>query len=147
MVLFHVQCRTLKSLAILDCELLRSIFTYDAAKCLFQLEELFVGRSPLLERVMEASKETVNNKKIILPKLKDLALVDLPLLYSVDFECPSLENLSVQLCPHLSFPTSASDYFHSRNQVQLNDEQHFKFLDERYVDVLLNCFHICFSLS
>ncbi|PRQ35422.1 hypothetical protein RchiOBHm_Chr5g0079871 [Rosa chinensis] len=37
---------------------LGSLFTCDAAQCLFQSEELWVEKCPLLERVIETSKET-----------------------------------------------------------------------------------------
>ncbi|PRQ24636.1 hypothetical protein RchiOBHm_Chr6g0274621 [Rosa chinensis] len=40
---------------------------------------------------------------------------------TIDFECPSLENLGIEDCPNLSFPSSASNYFHSRKQVLFND--------------------------
>ncbi|XP_004308614.1 PREDICTED: disease resistance protein At4g27190-like [Fragaria vesca subsp. vesca] len=135
----HVMFWTLKSLFIYHCKSLGSLFTYDAAECLFQLEELWIETCPLLDRVIETSKATVNNnnnknKKIVLSKLKKLVLKELPVLYSggatteIDIECPSLEHLYVKDCPHLSFPTSASDYFHSRNQIQLNDQQQYDVL-------------------
>ncbi|XP_024188496.1 probable disease resistance protein At4g27220 [Rosa chinensis] len=113
--------QTLKKLDI-DCGKFQgSLFTFDVAQCLFQLEDLHVSFCPHLERVIEARRETVNSKKTVLPKLKNLCLQSLPMLYegsaTIDFECPSLENLVVFCCPHLSFPSSASDYFHSRNQV------------------------------
>ncbi|KAM5582466.1 hypothetical protein ABKV19_002738 [Rosa sericea] len=130
--------RTLKSLFIYRCKSLRSLFTSDAAHCLLQLEELWVENCPLLERVIETSKETVNdNNKIVLSKLKKLVLKELPVLNSgsattnIDIECLSLEHLYVKDCPHFSFPTSASDYFHSRNEVQLDDQQQHDVLYRR----------------
>ncbi|KAK9939575.1 hypothetical protein M0R45_016267 [Rubus argutus] len=123
----HGMFQNLKSLVIVDCHLRGSLFTFDVAQaqCLLQLEDLIVSHCPFLERVIEARREIVNNKKTILPKLKNLCLEHLPILYkgsaTIDFECPSLENLHIIDCPHLSFPTSAaSDYFHSKNQVLLN---------------------------
>ncbi|XP_062006456.1 probable disease resistance protein At4g27220 isoform X2 [Rosa rugosa] len=121
----HGMFQALKKLVIRNCNFQGSLFTFDVAQCLFQLEDLIVSECPVLERVIEESRETLNNKKTILPKLKNLALEDLPMLYkgsaTIDFECPSLEKLSLFGCPHLSFPSSASDYFHSRNQVVFND--------------------------
>ncbi|KAM5559483.1 hypothetical protein ABKV19_020910 [Rosa sericea] len=115
--------QALKKLAIERCNIQGSLFTFDVAQCLFQLEVLRVSKCPVLERVIEARTETVNRRKTILPELKDLWLADLPMLYegsaTIDFECPSLENLSLRDCPHLSFPCSASEYFHSRNQVKV----------------------------
>ncbi|XP_024186497.1 probable disease resistance protein At4g27220 isoform X2 [Rosa chinensis] len=122
--------QTLKELAIYNCNFQGSLFTFDVAQCLFQLEKLTVVKCPLLEGVIEARRETLNNKKTVLPKLKNLRLHSLPMLYkgsaTIDFECPSLEDLHLQDCPHLSFPSSASasDYFHSRNQVLFNDRRH-----------------------
>ncbi|XP_062006457.1 probable disease resistance protein At4g27220 [Rosa rugosa] len=116
--------QALKQLVIYKCNFQGSLFTFDVAQCLFQLENLTVSECPVLERVIER-RETLNNKKTVLPKLKNLNLENLPMLYegsaTIDFECPSLENLSLFGCPHLSFPSSASDYFHSRNQVVFND--------------------------
>ncbi|XP_040372829.1 probable disease resistance protein At4g27220 isoform X2 [Rosa chinensis] len=111
----------LKKLVIEKCNFRGSLFTFDVAQCLFQLENLIVSKCPVLERVIEARREILNNKKTVLPKLKNLCLRYLPKLYdgsdTIDFECPSLENLCMQECPHLPFPSSVSDYFHSRNQV------------------------------
>ncbi|XP_062002045.1 probable disease resistance protein At4g27220 [Rosa rugosa] len=113
--------QALKELAIERCNIQGSLFTFDVAQCLLQLETLDVRGCLVLERVIEARRETLNNKKTVLPKLKNLWLQFLPMLYegsaTVDFECPSLENLLLRDCPHLSFQSSASDYFHSRNQV------------------------------
>ncbi|PRQ43912.1 putative toll-like receptor, P-loop containing nucleoside triphosphate hydrolase [Rosa chinensis] len=113
--------QALKELAIERCNIQGSLFTIDEAQCLFQLESLVVSSCPVLERVIEARRETLNSKKTVLPKMKNLCLRYLPMLYegsaTVDFECPSLENLLLRDCPHLSFQSSASDYFHSRNPV------------------------------
>ncbi|KAM5582489.1 hypothetical protein ABKV19_002747 [Rosa sericea] len=137
--------QSLKSLTIYDCKLLQNLFTSDVAECLFQLEDLFVELCPLLERVIEE----VNNEKIVLPKLKNLVLKELPKLYgataTVDIECPSLEHLVVVDCLQFSFSTSydlenwnqfsfttfASNYFRTRNPVKLNDRQLYKFLRDR----------------
>ncbi|KAM5550480.1 hypothetical protein ABKV19_027571 [Rosa sericea] len=159
----RIMFQSLKSLTIYRCELLQSLFACDVAECLFQLEDLFVQRCCLLERVIEA----VNNKKTVLPKLKNLILRSLPKLYgasaAVDIECPSLEHLIVVDCPqfsfstsfyyyephkyvfedkesfesmnHVSFSTSASDYFGGTNPVKLNDFQMYQFLLGRYVSV------------
>ncbi|XP_024198757.1 probable disease resistance protein At4g27220 [Rosa chinensis] len=145
----RVMFQSLKSLTIYRCELLRSLFACDVAQCLFQLEDLLVEQCPLLGTVIEV----VNNEKTVLPKLKNLALRKLPMLYgasgTVDIECPSLEHLIVVDCPqfsfstssnyseslesmnHVSFSTSASDYFGSTNPVQLNDFQMYQFLRGR----------------
>nr|XP_011470927.1 PREDICTED: probable disease resistance protein At4g27220 [Fragaria vesca subsp. vesca] len=124
--------RSLKTLTVYHCELLQSLFASDVAECLVQLEDLLVEDCPLLERVMEA----VNKDKTVLPNLKNLVLKNLPMLYgpsatTVDIECPSLERLVVVDCPQLPFSTSSDLfllYFGSRNPVQLNDPQLYKFL-------------------
>ncbi|XP_062020330.1 probable disease resistance protein At4g27220 isoform X2 [Rosa rugosa] len=117
--------QTLNNLVIDNCDFQGSLFTFDVAQCLFQLKDLYVSKCPFLERVIEARRESLINKKTVLPKLKNLHLQYLPMLYNgsatIDFECPSLENLGIEDCPHLSFPSSASDYFHSRKQVLFND--------------------------
>ncbi|PRQ43897.1 putative toll-like receptor, P-loop containing nucleoside triphosphate hydrolase [Rosa chinensis] len=114
--------QALKQLVIHNCNFQGSLFTFDVAQCLFQLESLVVSECPVLERVIEAKRKTLNNNKTVLPQLKNLCLQYLPMLYkgsaTVDFVCPSLETLHLRDCPHLSFPpSSASDYFHSRNPV------------------------------
>ncbi|XP_004289351.1 PREDICTED: probable disease resistance protein At4g27220 [Fragaria vesca subsp. vesca] len=141
--------QSLKTLTVYYCNLMESLFRYDVAQCLFQLEDLYVDGCPLLERVMEA----VNNEKTVLPKLKNLVLKNLPMLYgpsaTVDIKCPSLERLVVVDCPKLSFSassdpfgsfkstnqfsfsTSASDYFGSLNPVQLNDLELYQHLRDR----------------
>ncbi|KAL6127455.1 hypothetical protein ACLB2K_070820 [Fragaria x ananassa] len=93
--------QNLQSLSIRDCKLLEgSLFTYDVALCLSQLNFLELLRCPLLERIVEAS-----NKKVILPKLKKLTLLEVPKLYygsaTFDIVCPSLEKLSLRGCPPL----------------------------------------------
>ncbi|KAL6204040.1 hypothetical protein ACLB2K_021310 [Fragaria x ananassa] len=142
----HAMFQSLKILTIDGCELLQSLFASDVAQCLSQLQDLLVEDCPLLERV-----EAVNNEKTVLPKLKNLVLRKLPMLYgasgtTVDIEGPSLEHLVVVDCPKLpfsvssdllcsfgssyqfSFSTSASDYFGSTSPVQLNDPQLYNFL-------------------
>ncbi|PRQ35461.1 putative toll-like receptor, P-loop containing nucleoside triphosphate hydrolase [Rosa chinensis] len=118
--------QALKSLFICHCNFLGCLFSFDTAQVLFQLEDFFVDSCPLLERLIEVRTERVNNKKIILPKLKNLGLEKLPILYSggatIDIECPSLEHLYVKECPQ--FTASASD-FQSKNQVQVNDKLHY----------------------
>nr|XP_011461856.1 PREDICTED: probable disease resistance protein At4g27220 isoform X1 [Fragaria vesca subsp. vesca]XP_011461857.1 PREDICTED: probable disease resistance protein At4g27220 isoform X1 [Fragaria vesca subsp. vesca]XP_011461858.1 PREDICTED: probable disease resistance protein At4g27220 isoform X1 [Fragaria vesca subsp. vesca]XP_011461859.1 PREDICTED: probable disease resistance protein At4g27220 isoform X1 [Fragaria vesca subsp. vesca]XP_011461860.1 PREDICTED: probable disease resistance protein A len=107
--------QNLQTLSIKSCNLQGSLFTYDVAQCLSQLNFLELHECPLLERIVEAS-----NKKIILPKLKHLILYRLPVLYyesaTFDIECPSLEELKLWGCP--KFSVSVPD-FHSRKQIQL----------------------------
>ncbi|PRQ35140.1 putative TIR domain, P-loop containing nucleoside triphosphate hydrolase [Rosa chinensis] len=145
----RVMFESLKLLTFYRCELLQSLFASDVAKCLDQLEDLFVEQCPLLERVIEAA----NNKKTVFPKMKNLVLKNLPLLYgasaTVDIECPSLELLTVVDCAQISFSTtsslfhsfesrnqfsfstSASNYFGSTTPVQLNDPQLYQFVHDR----------------
>ncbi|KAM5546470.1 putative disease resistance protein [Rosa sericea] len=145
----RVMFESLKILTFYRCELLQSLFASDVAKCLDQLEDLFVEQCPLLERVIEAA----NNKKTVFPKMKNLVLKNLPLLYgasaTVDIECPSLELLIVVDCAQISFSTtsslfrsfesrnqfsfstSASNYFGSTTPVQLNDPQLYQFVHDR----------------
>ncbi|XP_004310282.1 PREDICTED: disease resistance protein At4g27190-like [Fragaria vesca subsp. vesca] len=139
----HAMFQGLKILTIYRCKLLQSLFASDVAQCLVQLEDLLVEWCPLLERVMEA----VNKEKTVLPKLKNLVLKNLPILYgaiaAVDIECPSLEHLMVVDCPKLLFSTSSDlfEAFKSRNQfsfsastsdpVQLDDPQLYQTLRGR----------------
>nr|XP_011462082.1 PREDICTED: disease resistance protein At4g27190-like [Fragaria vesca subsp. vesca] len=73
----YANFHNLKSLEVYECTKLRSLFTLDVAECLLQLEDLSVGSCSGLDRVIEASNE-IENKNIVLPKLKDLLLKDLP---------------------------------------------------------------------
>ncbi|XP_040361382.1 probable disease resistance protein At4g27220 isoform X2 [Rosa chinensis] len=145
----RVMFQSLKSLTFYRCEVLQSLFASDVAQCLVQLEDLFVQQCPLLERVIEA----VNDERPVLPRLKNLVLMQLPMLYGAsatgEIECPSLEHLIVVDCPQFSFSissslfftfrsknrfsfsTSASCYFGSRNIIKLNDEQLYSFLRYR----------------
>ncbi|XP_050386012.1 uncharacterized protein LOC126802427 [Argentina anserina] len=131
----HAMFQTLKILSIERCSFVGSLFSYEVAQYLYQLEDLKVAFCPSLERVIEANKETMNQKRTVFPKLKNLALMRLPKLYSggatIDFECPLLECLYLKDCSQFSSSTSASD-FHSRKNVQFNDEQHYLSLWERY---------------
>ncbi|KAL6204061.1 hypothetical protein ACLB2K_021331 [Fragaria x ananassa] len=106
--------QNLQSLSITKCKLEGSLFTSDVAQCLSQLNSLELKDCPHLERIVEAS-----NKKTVLPKLKQLHLVDLPMLYyesaTFDIVCPELEMFIKWMCPE--FSASSSD-FHSRKQVQ-----------------------------
>ncbi|PRQ34015.1 putative nucleosome assembly protein (NAP) [Rosa chinensis] len=118
----------LKSLAVSGCKKLESLFTYEVAKCLLQLEDLSVTQCPSLDMVIKSSKEVVD-KKIIFPELRNLALSYLPRITRfcssgiATMECPSLEHLHVQDCPH--FTTSTSD-FHCLKQFQVNDLRHLR---------------------
>ncbi|PRQ35278.1 putative toll-like receptor, P-loop containing nucleoside triphosphate hydrolase [Rosa chinensis] len=100
--------QALQSLTIRRCNFQGSLFTSDVAQCLSQLNYLELHDCPSLERIVEAS-----NKKIILPKLRRLTLLVLPMLShdSATFECPSLVYLDLWGCPN--FSASFSD-FHSR---------------------------------
>lgn len=115
---------------VYECTELKTLFTSDVAQSLMQLEDLSVESCSSLTRVIEASEE-IENKKIVLPELKDLLLKDLPELtrfctstgsVTIDIKCPSLEHLYLMSFPQFSNP--AWD-FHSKNEVQLNDGQHF----------------------
>ncbi|XP_050381609.1 probable disease resistance protein At4g27220 [Argentina anserina] len=130
--------QSLKRFFLNDCLTLKYLFTSDVARCLFQLEDLWVESCHRLDRIVTASEETDSNK-IVLPQLKNLILLCLPELTRlssaasdntvIKIECPCLEHLYVSVCPQ--FPLSASE-FHSNNQVQLNDHQHIQSLKERW---------------
>ena len=144
----------LKILTVIACKKLRNLFAITVSRCLLQLEELWIEDCGGLEVIIgedkgEASsnmshksrvKEIVEKQKeeamekIILPQLKNLSLQNLPLLtgfYSgfASIQCPSLEQLHTQDCPLFRATT---DEFHSRKQVQVNNEQHFLLLRKRY---------------
>ncbi|CAN6693456.1 unnamed protein product [Malus baccata var. baccata] len=127
--MFH----NLKTLAISKCKKLKTLFTFDVAQCLLQLEELWVQECHSLDKLFGLSEVIVQDDEIIFPQLKNLALQSLSKLTSVLGEsatllCPSLEYLHVLDCPE--FLTSTSD-FHSNMQVQVNNEQHFLLLRKR----------------
>ncbi|XP_004295234.1 PREDICTED: uncharacterized protein LOC101309811 [Fragaria vesca subsp. vesca] len=107
--------QNLQSFSITNCMLLGSLFTYDVAQCLSQLNCLVLEGCLYLEKIVEA-----NNEKIILPKLEKLSLIELPMLdyesATFDIQCPSLEYLELCDCP--KFSVSSSD-FHSWKQVQV----------------------------
>ncbi|XP_048425999.1 probable disease resistance protein At4g27220 [Pyrus x bretschneideri] len=128
--MFH----NLKTLAISKCKKLKTLFTFDVAQCLQQLEELWVEECHSLGKLFGLSEGLiVQDDEIIFPQLKNLALQSLSKLTSVlagsaTLLCPSLEYLHVLDCPE--FLTSTSD-FHSNMQVQVNNEQHFHLLRKR----------------
>ncbi|KAB2607393.1 disease resistance protein [Pyrus ussuriensis x Pyrus communis] len=128
--MFH----NLKTLAISKCKKLKTLFTFDIAQCLLQLEELWVEECHSLDKLFGLSEGLIEqDSEIIIPRLKNLALQSLPMLTSVlagraRLLCPSLEYLHVLDCPQ--FLTSTSD-FRSQMQVQLNNEQHFLLLRKR----------------
>ncbi|KAM2356651.1 hypothetical protein ACFX1X_005724 [Malus domestica] len=128
--MFH----NLKSLTISKCKKLKTLFTFDVAQCLRQLEELWVEECHSLDKLFGLSEGfIVQDYEIIFRQLKNLALQSLSSLTSVSAGSarllfPSLEYLHVLDCPR--FLTSTSD-FHSKMQVQLNNEQHFLFLRKR----------------
>lgn len=73
----HAIFHNLRSLEVYECTELKTLFTSDVAQSLMQLEDLSVESCSSLTRVIEASEE-IENKKIVLPELKDLFLKDLP---------------------------------------------------------------------
>ncbi|PRQ35398.1 putative toll-like receptor, P-loop containing nucleoside triphosphate hydrolase [Rosa chinensis] len=123
--------QNLQSLVVSGCFDLENLFTADVAQCLLQLQDLSVELCPLLDRVIEESKETIDSK-IVFPKMKSLALIQLPQLTRLygntgsAIECPLLEYLYVERCPQFSIPD-----FHSRNRVQFNRQQHFDIIERR----------------
>ncbi|KAJ9689354.1 hypothetical protein PVL29_014840 [Vitis rotundifolia] len=145
----------LKILTVIACKKLRNLFAITVSRCLLQLEELWIEDCGGLEVIIgedegEASSSNMSHKsrvkeivekqkdeameKIILPQLKNLSLQNLPLLtgfYSgfASIQCPSLEQLHTQDCPLFRATT---DEFHSRKQVQVNNEQRFLLLRKRY---------------
>lgn len=140
-LLFH----NLKILVVVNCPKLRYLFTSDVAQSLLQLEDIWVQSCDSLERVIEATEDTVNynNKIIIFQELKNLVLEDLPHLTGfynsttgsatyLGIKCPSFQHMYVNKCPQ--FSTSASD-FHSTNQVQVNDDRHYGSLTKRLIAV------------
>ncbi|KAB2607422.1 disease resistance protein [Pyrus ussuriensis x Pyrus communis] len=144
--MFH----NLKTLAISKCKKLKTLFTFDVAQCLQQLEELWVEECHSLGKLFGLSEGLiVQDDEIIFPQLKNLALQSLSKLTSVlagsaTLLCPSLEYLHVLDCPE--FLTSTSD-FHSNMQVQVNNEQHFHLLRKRYISVMHKfSFVISFSI-
>ncbi|KAL6130515.1 hypothetical protein ACLB2K_068894 [Fragaria x ananassa] len=128
----------LKVLVVTSCMKLKSLFTWDVAQCLSQLEDLSIIQCPSLERVIEASEETLKKKQIAFPELKNLILSNLPQLAwfyssgSAIIECLALEHLHVQDCPQ--FSASTSD-FHSWNQVRINDLRHLRSNNDEMSDV------------
>ncbi|KAL6204033.1 hypothetical protein ACLB2K_021303 [Fragaria x ananassa] len=112
--------QNLQALSITECSLQGSLFTYDVAQCLSQLNFLDLDYCPLLERIVEASNKKIVLPKLKLPKLKQLHLKELPVLYyesaTFDIECPSLKVVFLRGCP--KFSVSVPD-FHSEKQVRL----------------------------
>ena len=92
--------QNLQSLTIKWCYKLQgSLFSYDVAQCLSQLNCLVLEKCYSLDRIVESS-----NEKIILPKLKQLSLTGLSDLFyefydesdgTLDMEFPSMENFEV----------------------------------------------------
>lgn len=125
----------LQSLVVSGCYELENLFTANVAQYLLKLEDLSVELCPMLDTVIEASKEIVD-KKIVFPKLKNLALIKLPQLtrfYGCTgsaIECPLLKYLYVERCPQFS-----TSVFHSRDKVQLNHQQYLDFVQRRYAAV------------
>ncbi|KAM5582444.1 hypothetical protein ABKV19_002722 [Rosa sericea] len=99
--------QNLQSLVVSGCFGLTNLFTADVAQWLLHLEDLSVEFCLRLDSVIEASKETVDNN-IVFPKLKKLALIQLPQLTrfcsyaGTAIECPPLEYLYVERCPRFS---------------------------------------------
>ncbi|PRQ35423.1 putative toll-like receptor, P-loop containing nucleoside triphosphate hydrolase [Rosa chinensis] len=122
----------LKVLAVCKCTKLKSLFPFDVARSLVQLEDLSVEHCPSLGRVIEASNSL--NTSIGFLALKKLVLINLPELTgfctedgTVDTECPSLEYLYLDKCPQFINSASAS--------VKLNDQQHLNSLVKRWEDM------------
>ncbi|XP_024156586.1 disease resistance-like protein DSC2 isoform X2 [Rosa chinensis] len=126
--------RNLQSLVVSRCFELETLFTADVAQCFLHLGDLSVELCPMLDSIIEASKDTVDNM-IVFPELKNLTLIKLPQLTRFTrfcgstgnaIECPLLEYLYVERCPQFS----TSD-FHSRNKVQFNHPQQLDIVQRR----------------
>ncbi|PRQ35463.1 putative toll-like receptor, P-loop containing nucleoside triphosphate hydrolase [Rosa chinensis] len=124
----HAVFHHVKILVVSGCFKLKYLFTSEVAQCLHELEDLRVEVCQRLERVIEASEETVNNK-IVFPKLKILALKQLPKLTRFygstgsgtndeeNIEFPLLEHSHVERCN--SFKSPAKDMLVSVMKKQL----------------------------
>ena len=135
LAIFH----NLKILTVIKCKKLRNLFTYSVAQSLRYLEELWIEYCNGLEGVIGMHEGGDVVERIIFQNLKNLSLQNLPVLRSfyegdARIECPSLEQLHVQGCPTFR---NYTPYFHSRNQFQVNNEQHLLLLRKRYGLVIM----------
>nr|XP_011464950.1 PREDICTED: probable disease resistance protein At4g27220 [Fragaria vesca subsp. vesca]XP_011464952.1 PREDICTED: probable disease resistance protein At4g27220 [Fragaria vesca subsp. vesca] len=127
----------LNSLAIRGCNKLKYLLAYGATISFSQLELLWVDDCSDLKSLF--SPTLGQETKVVIPKLKEMYLSSLPQLsgfFSCLYQeattqllCPSLEHLYVYGCPKLS--NLAASNFHSRKEVQANDERHFALIFER----------------
>ena len=128
--------RNVKTVIVIKCNKLKYLFLPTMSQGLSKLEELWVEDcSDLEEIIQEDGGITVD--KIILPKLKVLALADLEHLINFcdvnsSLECPLLEHLHVRHCPNFRRPE-----FHSSKQVQFDNDRHYNILKKRYVPIIV----------
>ncbi|KAI8011232.1 Disease resistance protein [Camellia lanceoleosa] len=101
--------QSLQYLTIMNCSLLRNLFTCSTAMAFQQLKVLYLESCPMMEEVIAATEDGL--KEVIddvfeFPKLEWLILKDLPNLNSFcnanyNFNLPSLERVVLKRCPKM----------------------------------------------
>ncbi|GKA32569.1 NB-ARC domains-containing protein, partial [Tanacetum coccineum] len=94
----------LKILKIQGCHLLKHIFTFSTLESLAELEELEIKDCEAMEVIV--NKET-GDQKVVFPRLKSLALVNLPTVVGFflgknEFSWPTLEKVVISECPQIT---------------------------------------------
>ncbi|GKB39275.1 NB-ARC domains-containing protein, partial [Tanacetum coccineum] len=94
----------LKILKIQGCHLLKHIFTFSTLESLAELEELEIKDCEAMEVIV--NKET-GDQKVVFPRLKSLALVNLPTVVGFflgknEFSWTTLEKVVISECPQIT---------------------------------------------
>ncbi|XP_058007139.1 uncharacterized protein LOC110671156 [Hevea brasiliensis] len=123
----------LRKLKVDDCDSLRNILSVAVAKCLVQLQKLYISSCSMLEEIIvpkEDEKEEEASKDIIVfPTLKSLTFEWLPSLksfcngiYALEF--PLLENLMFRECNGMKTFSYGSLSMPKLKELKINDENH-----------------------
>lgn len=95
------------SLKVIKCDGLTKVFSVFVVKHFIHLEELYISNCLLMKEVLSDNERKGHaEKKLMLPQLHSLELVNLPNLTSFCsegfmLEFPSLENMNLEACPNL----------------------------------------------
>ncbi|KAK3419569.1 hypothetical protein EUGRSUZ_G00163 [Eucalyptus grandis] len=99
----------LRSLALLTCPQLTTIFTPGLLKNLDSLEEIKVQDCPLVLSLVMCEDTSIYESTHFLPNLKRISLFSLPELTSISnglHIAPNLERMNISDCPNLKSPSS-----------------------------------------
>ncbi|XP_023732122.1 uncharacterized protein LOC111879926 [Lactuca sativa] len=91
----------LKILKIVGCPFLKHIFTFSALESLGQLEELTIKDCVAMQVIVKKEEDVSSKEVVVFPRLKSIALEDLPKLQMLNIHSRNMKILELKYCESL----------------------------------------------